>query len=143
MAAAPAHLLGGRGGRQRRAGQPEQAAGGGADLGVAQRLAEGAGVLAALPDQVGEGVEGGVQVAVDIEVTGHPGAGQAQFAGLEQQTAQCAAVADDEHGRVRRPGLGAVPGADADGERGPQQLFDEALQPQRGVCHDAHLRETG
>ncbi len=135
VAAAATDLLGRRGGRQRRAGELHQAAHGGPHLGVAQRPGERAGVLAALPDEPGHQVEGGVEVPVDVEVAGHPGAGQAQFAGFEEQAAQGAAVADDEGGGARRTVLRTVPGADAHREGRSQQLFEEVLQPQRGTSH--------
>ncbi len=135
VAAGPADLLRRRGGRQRRPGEPDQTAYGGPDLGVAERLDETAGVLVALPDETGEETEGGVEVAVHVEVPGHPGPGQAQFARLEQQAAQGPAVADDEGRRARRTRLRTVPGADAHREWCSQQLFEEVLQPQRGVSH--------
>ncbi|CAM5562690.1 hypothetical protein STENM36S_01533 [Streptomyces tendae] len=135
VAAGPADLLRRRGGRQRRPGEPHQAAYGGPDLGVAQRLDQTAGVLAALPDEAGQQAEGGVEVPVDVDVARHPGAGQAQFARFEQQAAQGPAVADDEGRRARRTRLRTVPGADAHRERCSQQLFEEVLQPQRGVSH--------
>jgi len=138
-----ADLLAGRRGRQRGPGEPQQTAGRGAELGVAQRLGERTGVLAAFPDMAGEHAESGVEVAVDAEVAGDPGAGEAQFAGLPQQPAQGAAVADEEGGGVGRAGLRAVPGTDTEGERGGEQLFEQALQPRRGVCHGVHLRESG
>src|SRR5690606_2879425 len=132
-AAGAAGLLGGPGGRQRGPGQGEQAPDGGTEGGVAQGAGEAGGVLVALPDQPGEQVQGGVEVALDVEVAGHPGAGETEFARLEQQVAQGPAVAHHEGGRGRGAGLGAVPGTDADGKRCAQQLFDVDLQPRRGV----------
>lgn len=139
--AGAADLLHGRGGRQGRSGEPEQAADRGAHLGVAQRPGERGRVLAALPDQSGEPAEGGVEVALHVQVARHPGAGQAQFAGLEQQAAQGPAVAYDQRRGVGRTRLRAVPGVDAERERCSQQLFEQALQPRRGVSHGAHLRD--
>ena len=107
----------------------DQPADGGAEGGVAQRLGEGAGVLVALPDESREVVQGGVEVALDGEVAGHPGAGEAEFARLPQEVAQGAPVAYDQGRGVGGTGLGAVPGADADGERRADQLLEDALQP--------------
>ncbi len=129
--AGSADLLARRGGRDRRAGQFQQLAGGGPDTGVAQGLAEAAGVLAALPDEARHHVEHGVQVALDLQITGDPGAGQAQLARFEQHAAQGAAVAHDERRRVRRPVLRSVPGPQAHRERGPQQLLGKTPQPLR------------
>ncbi|MCZ1016211.1 hypothetical protein O1M07_18865 [Streptomyces albulus] len=143
--AARAGLLHGRRGRDREAGQGEQFLGGGADLGAGQgaqhggarRLRAGA---AALPDQPGEPVQRLVEVALDVDVTGHPGPGQAQLARLEQQSAQRPAIADDEHRGVRGAGLAAVPGADPHRERGPQNLLGKVGEPSSGTGHVAHLR---
>src|SRR5690606_39217854 len=66
-AAGAAGLLGRRGGRQREARERDEAAYGGAEGGVAQRLGEGAGLLVALPEETGEPVEEGVEVALDGE----------------------------------------------------------------------------
>ncbi len=142
MGAAAADLFRGRGGRQRESGELDQSADGGAHLGVAQGLGEGAGVLAAFPHQLGHRVEGLVQVALDAQVAGDPGAGHAQFAGFPQESAQGAAIAYDQRRCIGRPCLGTVPGADAHRDRGSQQLFEEGFEPQRGISHGAHLRDA-
>lgn len=137
----PADLLAGWGGRQRGPGESHQPPDGRAEPGVAQGLGEGTGVLAAFPEEAGEQVESDVQVPLDLQVAGHPGAGEAQFARFEQETTQGPAVAYDQNGRVGRARLRTVPGADAHRERGPQQLFDKRMKPRCGVSHDAHLRD--
>ncbi len=63
----------------------------------------GAGQLPGPPEAVGE-------VALDVDVTGDVGAGQAQLPRRPQQPAQGPARADDEHRPVARAGLAAVPG---------------------------------
>ena len=96
----------------------------------------------ALPHQPGHQVEGGVQVALDVQVAGDPGAGQPQFARLPQQAAQGTPVADDEGGRRRaapprdRPRRGCAPGA------GLPAVLRRGLQPQRGISHGVHLRDA-
>ncbi|CAM5645802.1 hypothetical protein SCYAM73S_03824 [Streptomyces cyaneofuscatus] len=113
-AGAAADLLGGRGGRRPGAGQLEEAAGEGAYGGVADRVDGVLGVGAPVPQEPGDPVEHLVQIALDIDLPGHPGAGQAQFAGLPQESAQGAAVADHEDGGAGRTRFAAVPGPDAD-----------------------------
>ncbi len=136
-----ADLLAGRRGWPRQPGDPHQAACGGPYLGVPQHLHQAAGVLPALPDQLRHEVEGGVQVPLDVQVAGDPGPREPQLPRFPQQAAHGAAVAHDQGGRVRRPRLRTVPGADAHRQRRSQQLLDEALQPRRGVGHGAHLRD--
>lgn len=120
VGAAAADLLRGRGGRQRESAELHQSAYGGAHPGVAQGLGAGAGAVTALPDQRGHGVEGRVEVALDVQVPGDPGARHAEFAGLPQKAAQGTAIAYDQGRRIGRPCLGAVPGADAHRDGGPQ-----------------------
>jgi hypothetical protein len=118
QAAAPAHLLTGRGGRQEGPGELDQLGDGGPDPGLLQGLDEAPAVLlGALPDEPGHPAEGVVQIALHVQVTGHPGAGQTEFSRLPQQAAQGAAVAYDESGSGGRPGLRTVPGAKPYGER--------------------------
>lgn len=140
-AGAAADLLGGRGRWRPGPGQLQQAAGGGPHLGVPDRVDGVLRVRPALPEQPGHTVQGLVQVAFDVEFARHPGAGQAQFARLPEQPAQCAAVPDDEYGGTWRSGFTAVPGPDPDRYGFSQQLLGESGQPQRGVCHGVHLRD--
>lgn len=139
-AGAAAHFLGGRGRRRPGAREVEEASGEGADPGVADRVDGILGVGAAVPEQPGQMAERFVQVALDIDLTGHPGAGQAQFAGLPQEPPQGAAVVDHEDRGARRPRFAAVPGPDTDRQGFREQLFGKSGQPRRGVCHGAHLR---
>ncbi len=95
----------------------------------------GVGGVPALPEQAGHPVQQFVQVALDGQVPGDPGAGQAQLARPPQHAAQGAAVGQHQHGAGGRPGLAAVPGPDPDGQRGAQQGLGHSGQPRRGVGH--------
>ncbi len=164
-AAAPGRLLRGRRGRRPRSGQGDevpygvprvrvgQQRGGGRG-GVrggrdppgqarAQRAQEGGGrgggrgIPVPLPEQARHPVQQLEQVAVDGQVTGHPGPGQAELSGLPQHPAQGTAAPDDEDGAVGRPGHGSVPRADAHGQGAAQQGLGKSGQPRSGVGHGA------
>ena len=53
------------------------------------------------------------QIALDVQLAGDVRAGEAQLVGVPQQAAHRGARPQDDDGRIGRPGLAAVPGADA------------------------------
>ena len=129
-----ADLLGGRRGRQSRAGERDRLPQQGAGPRIAQSQhggQRGAAVpgrlLAALPHQPGDPVQRLVQVALDVQLAGHPAAGEPQLTGVPQQPAQRPAVADHQDRAVGRAGLGAVPGAEAQRERTAERAAPRAM----------------
>ncbi len=120
---AAADLLARRGRRhgRGRSGQPQQFAGGGEFL-PGRQVALG-------PDRFEQQAERGVEIAFDVEFPGHPGPGQADFAGLEQQPAQRPAVPHHDDRGAGRAGFRAVPRAEAEGKRRTEKLLGERGEP--------------
>ncbi|MDH6189218.1 hypothetical protein M2168_002250 [Streptomyces sp. CZ24] len=136
--AAPDGGLLGRGRRREEgSGQPGDVEGGGAHLRVPDGVEGAEWGTFGLPDHSGEEVERLVEVPLDGEVAGDPGPHEAEFTGLEEDAAQGAAVAEDDHGGSGRTVFGAVPGAQADREGDSQYLFGVCGQPLGGTVHDA------
>lgn len=76
------------------------------------------------------------QVALDVDLAGHVGLGQAQFAGLPEHPPQGAPGPDDDGGAAGRAGLAVVPGAQPDREGTAERVLGERGDPVGGSGPD-------